>query len=102
MVQRLRASLPHPVCDMFELHSSTQHVSQFRRFHFLTFCLSPLPLAKSLFEGQTRPQLFPFHDIFVPQKVPLSKVSDDVIVCDLWFAPPQSKTLAMHMIYEVF
>ena len=24
----------------------------------------------------------PFYDIFVPQKVPLSKISDDVIACD--------------------
>ena len=35
-----------PFCDPFELHYFTQHVSQFRRFHFLTFDLSLLPLAK--------------------------------------------------------
>ena len=29
----------------------------------------------------------PFYDIFVTQKVPLSKISDDVIACDLWFGP---------------
>ena len=28
-----------------------------------------------------------FYDIFAPQKVPPSKLSDDVIACDLWFAP---------------
>ena len=28
----------------------------------------------------------PFCDIFVPQKVPLAKISDDVIEFDLWFA----------------
>ena len=27
------------------------------------------------------------YSIFVPQKVPHSKISDDVIACDLWFAP---------------
>ena len=27
-------------------------------------------------------------NIFVPQKVPLSKISDDVIARDLWFGPP--------------
>ena len=35
------------------------------------------------------------YDIFVPQKVPLLKIFDDVIACDLWFGPPyQSKILA--------
>ena len=29
-----------------------------------------------------------------PQKVPFSKISDDVIACDLWFGPPQLKILA--------
>ena len=29
----------------------------------------------------------PLNDIFVPQKAPLSKISDDVIAYDLWFAP---------------
>ena len=37
----------------------------------------------------------PFYDIFVPQKIPLLKIFDDVIACDLWFGPPdQSKILA--------
>ena len=43
----------------------------------------------------------PFYDIFVLQKVPFSQISDDVIACDLWFAPPplpfQSKILALPM-----
>ena len=30
----------------------------------------------------------PFYDIFAPQKVPLLKISDDVITCNMWFAPP--------------
>ena len=34
----------------------------------------------------------PIYDIFAPQKVPLLKISDDVIACNLWFAPLQSKT----------
>ena len=34
----------------------------------------------------------PFYDIFVPQKVPLSKISDDVMACDLWFGPPNQKS----------
>ena len=27
------------------------------------------------------------YNIFAPQKVPLLKISDDLIACDLWFAP---------------
>ena len=40
-----------------------------------------------------------FYDIIAPQKVPLSKISDNVIACDLWFAPPppQSNILATPM-----
>ena len=34
----------------------------------------------------------PFYDIFATQTVPLSKISDDVIACDLWFCPPPIKT----------
>ena len=29
-----------------------------------------------------------FYEIFVPQKVPLSQISDDIIAYDFWFAPP--------------
>ena len=34
----------------------------------------------------------PFYVIFVPQNVPLLKISDDVVAYDLWFGPqPQIK-----------
>ena len=33
----------------------------------------------------------PFYDISAPQKVTFSKISDDVIACDLWFGPPPIK-----------
>ena len=36
-------------------------------------------------------------DIFAPTKNSYFEVSDDVITCDLWFGPPQSKILAMPM-----
>ena len=37
----------------------------------------------------------PSDDVFVLQKVPLLKIFDDVIACNLWFGPPyQSKILA--------
>ena len=32
-----------------------------------------------------------FYNIFVPQKVPLSKMFDDVITCHLWFYPTPIK-----------
>ena len=38
------------------------------------------------------------YHTFVPQKVPLTKISHDVIACDLWFGPPQSKILATPML----
>ena len=35
----------------------------------------------------------PFYDIFAPQKVTFSKISDNVIECDLWFGPhPNQKS----------
>ena len=51
--------------------------------------LSPLP-CKILVKCQNQASAsdLPLYDIFAPQKVPLSKISDDVIACDLWFAPP--------------
>ena len=40
----------------------------------------------------------PIYNIFVPQKVSLPKISDNVIACKLWFAPAQSKILAPPMV----
>ena len=40
----------------------------------------------------------PFYDIFAQQKITFSKICDDVIACDLWFGPPQSKILATPML----
>ena len=50
-----------PVCDMFELHKFTQSVSQFRRFHFLIFGSSPLPVVKFWLSARHRPRLQIFH-----------------------------------------
>ena len=44
----------------------------------------------------------PFYDIFAPEKVPLLKISDDVIASDLWFGPQQSKILATRMVAFIF
>ena len=46
------------------------HVSQSENFHFSTLV------------NHTTDSGLPFYDIFVPQKVPLSKISDDVIACN--------------------
>ena len=59
---------------------SLAHVSHFRHFHFLI-----------LVHTQTSASGLPFYDIFVPQKVTLSKIFDDVIACNLWFGPPPIK-----------
>ena len=34
----------------------------------------------------------PFYDIFAPQKASFLRISDDVIVCNFWFAPPNQKS----------
>ena len=36
----------------------------------------------------------PLPNIIAPQKVPLLKISDDVIACDLWFGPTPTKNHA--------
>ena len=59
----------------------------------------PSPFTKILVKCQNQASAsdLPLYDIFVPQKVPLLKISDDVVACDLWFGPPQSKILAAPM-----
>ena len=42
--------------------------------------------------NQARASYLPFCDIFVSQKVLLSKILDHVIACDFWVGAPQSKT----------
>ena len=71
---------------------SLLNISHFKRFLFLTFGLNPLRLAKfwlSAKRGSVPNQAsdLPFYDIFAPQKIPFSKILDNVIACDLWFAP---------------
>ena len=39
-----------------------------------------------------------FYDIFALQKFPFFLISDDVIACNLWFAPPPIKILATRMV----
>ena len=48
----------------------------------------PSPFSKILVKcQQATVSDFPFYDIFDPQKVPLLKISDNVIVYDLWLGP---------------
>ena len=50
----------------------------------------PSPYSKILVMCQTQGTTIhlPIYNIFVPQKVHVSKISDDVIACDVWFALP--------------
>ena len=54
-------------------------------FALFIFGLSPFPIAKSWLRSNKQATAFdlPIDNIFVPQKVPLSKISKDVITCDL-------------------
>ena len=55
--------------------------------------LIPLSLAKSWYVPNQAPASdLLFCDIFVSQKVSLTKISDDVIASDLWFGPPNQKS----------
>ena len=60
-------------------------------FSFVTFGLSPIPLENFQVPNQATASNLPFCDIFVPQKVLLLKISDDVIACDFWFGPSPIK-----------
>ena len=65
-------------------------------FILFIFGLSPFPRTKSWLRANTQAtaSYLPIHNIFVPQKVPVSQISEDVITCNLWFGPPQLKILA--------
>ena len=56
----------------------------------LNYWFMPSFYSKILLKRQTQATAsdLPFYNIFAPQKVPLLKISDDVIACDLWFEPP--------------
>ena len=67
--------------------NSLTHVSRFKHFHYLILVYTQITSSG-----------LPFFKTFVPQKVPISKISDDVIAFNLWFGPsPQSKNLAVPM-----
>ena len=53
----------------------------------------PSPLNEFLVtcQHQAKASDLPFYDIFAPTKKSSFEVSDDVIVCDLWFGPPPIK-----------
>ena len=44
----------------------------------------------------------PLYDIFVPQKVPLSKISDHVVACDLRSPPPIENPGYAYVLVVVF
>ena len=59
-------------------------------------CFTPLTLV-----NQTTAFDLSFYDILVPQKVNLSKVSDDVIACDLWIGPAPNQTSWQRLWYRM-
>ena len=72
---------PRPASVMsLSYTSSLTHVSRFRYFHLLI-----------LVHTQTTASGLQFYDIFVPQKVPFSKICNDVIANNLWFGSPPIK-----------
>ena len=86
-------SAPRPSSILPLNYTVTQHVFQVRHFHFITVSLSPLPVAKCQLIAK------PGHDFtstilryLCQKKVPILKIFDDVIACDLWFAPPNQKS----------
>ena len=56
----------------------------------MNFRFKPSPLNEFLVTCQHQATAFdlPFYDIFAPTKNSSFEVSDVVIACDLWLAPP--------------
>ena len=80
-----------PVSDEFELHYSL--LNTFPNLHICTFVFgfSSIPIAKFGLGAEHRPLLLIFQSTISLSNtkfVSLSKIFDDVIASDLWFAPP--------------
>ena len=77
-----------PVSDTFEYTSllNTSSKLDFYTFQQLVFALSLYQNPGKVCHQATASDL-PFYDIFAPQKITFSQISDDVIACDLWFGP---------------
>ena len=87
--------VPTPVCDNVWVTQFYPHTSCF------WFMSSPYTATKFWFVAKHRPWLLIFQSttsLFHKQFVPLSKIFDDVIACDLWFAPPSIKNPGTSMI----
>ena len=94
--RRLRPQTP--VCDTFE-YTSLLNTSS--KLDFYTF--QQLVFALSLYQNPGKvPSGYGFKSSILrylcPTKNTFSKISDDVIACDLWFGSPQSKILATPMV----
>ena len=102
MVLKLLFLCPQtPVWDTSRLHLFTQHVSQFRHLHFLTFSLSPLlPLANSWLHAKHGPRLLILHSATsLYYKKFLFRKFLTTSLCVICGSPPpfQSKILATPM-----
>ena len=85
-----------PVCDTFQLlyTSLLTNVFQFTHFRILTRLVVALSMNEFLVtcQHQATTSDLPFCDISAPPKNSSFEVSDDVVACDLWFAPPTPKS----------
>ena len=85
--QRLGASPQTPVCGTFELHYFTHTHLPICTFYFKSVRYGKFLVRCST--DKTRLQIFQSTISLSPKKfVSLSKTSDDIITCHLWFRPP--------------
>ena len=88
IAQRLGFRPYTPVSDMFKLHYIAQYVYKIHTFPLFTLVLSLLPIANLVMcQTQATASDLPIFNIFVPQKVFLSKICDDVIACNILATP---------------
>ena len=96
-LRRLAAPPPDPVCDTFEIHKLSQHVSKVRYLRFSSISLIPLSLQNPVTCQQATISDLPPFDIFVPKNFLFGKilVTSLHVICNLGL--PQSKILATSM-----
>ena len=88
-----RLEAPPPLCDAFELHKISQHVSKVRYLHFSTISLSPgyVPISNN------------FRSSILQYLCPTKSSSfENFWWCHcMWFVIPQSKILASPMNWKL-
>ena len=75
------------VCDTFEYNSFLNSFPKLDTCTFQLLAYAPFRCKIRFKCQQATISDLPSYDIFVSQKLPLLKIFDDVIACDLWFRP---------------